>query len=98
MSYKEVLLQDARLVILIELSKQTDWRLNETILVSVLDAFAHKHSRDWVRTQLRQLEELGAIKVHTTSGIMVAQLLQLGLDHVERRTVIEGIKRPSPEA
>jgi len=98
MSYKEVLLQDARLVILIELTKQTDWRLNETILVSVLDTFGYNHSRDWVRTQLRQLEELGVLKVHTAGKIMVAELLQLGLDHVERRTIVEGIKRPSPEA
>jgi hypothetical protein len=30
--------------------------------------------------------------------IMVAAITRSGVDHVERRTIIEGVARPSPEA
>jgi len=88
---------DARLIILRELHKQTDGRLNETLLTKTLDAFGHNRSREWVRTQLRKLAELDAVKVTEISGIMVAGITRSGVDHVERRTVIEGVARPSPE-
>jgi|TARA_A100001391_G_scaffold50885_1_gene30963 hypothetical protein len=97
MSYEEVSRNDARLVILRELVKQTDGRLNETILLAVLDQFGHRRSRDWLRTQLRALAELGAVVVREAGSVMVAQITRLGVDHVERRAVIEGIARPSPE-
>lgn len=97
MSYAEHVARDARLVILRELAKQTDGRLNETVLTAALDAFGYRRSRDWVRTQLRMLEEVGAV-VNTEAGsILVASLTRAGLDHVERRAVIEGVARPSPE-
>lgn len=97
MSYEEVSRNDARLVILRELVKQTDGRLNETILLAVLDQFGHRRSRDWLRTQLRALAELGAVVIREAGSVMVAQITRLGVDHVERRAVIEGIARPSPE-
>ena len=97
MSYEEVTRNDARLVVLRELVKQTDGRLNETILLAVLDQFGHRRSRDWLRTQLRALAELGAVVIREAGSVMVAQITRLGVDHVERRAVIEGIARPSPE-
>ncbi len=63
MSFDEHLTKDARLVILRELAKQTDKRLNETLLTAVLDTFGHRRTRDWVRTQLRILADLGAVSV-----------------------------------
>lgn len=98
MSFADFLTSDARLVILRELAKQTDGRLNENILVSVLDTFGHHRSRDWVRTQLRALEELGAITITEAGSVMIAGITRLGLEHVERRTIIEGVARPSPGA
>lgn len=89
---------DARLVILRELNKQTDGRLNEALLTKTLDAFGHNRSREWVRTQLHKLAELGAVKVTEVSSIMVAAITRSGIDHVERRAIIEGVARPSPEA
>ena len=97
-SFDEYLTHDARLVILKELSKQTDGRLNETILTATLDIYGHRRSREWVRTQLRKLEELGAVKNSQAGSVLVAMITRAGMDHVERRSVIEGIARPSPEA
>ncbi len=98
MNFAEVIERDARLIILKELSSQVDRRLNETVLVHVLDQFAIKRSRDWVRTQIRAMAELGAVTFEEIGTVFVASLTRKGLDHVERRVIIEGIARPSPEA
>jgi len=95
--YESFLAADARLTVLKELSQQTDGRLNEALLVRVLDAFGHRRSREWVRTQLRKLDELGAVTLSDVGTVLVAEITRAGLDHVERRAVIEGVAKPSPE-
>ena len=97
MSYIDHMLADARLVILKALSKQVDGRLNEVLITAELDSFGHKRSREWVRTQLNKLEELGAVVNVAQGSVMVAGITRLGLAHVERREVIDGVGRPSPE-
>ncbi|WP_336801546.1 VpaChn25_0724 family phage protein [Kaistia sp. MMO-174] len=91
------LVEDARLVILRELVRQLDGRLNETLITRVLETFGHRRSRDWTRTQLRKLSELGAVRISEAGTIMIAEITRAGVDHVERRSQIEGIARPSPE-
>lgn len=98
MSFDDFATKDARLCILRELNRQVDGRLNESILAEVLSTFGHNRSRDWLRTQLRMMEELGAVKIHEVGNYMVPAITRAGIDHVERRVVIEGIKRPSPAA
>jgi len=95
--YDSFMAEDARLVILKELARQTSGSLNETILQKVLETFGHTRSREWVRTQLRKLEELGAIALVPAGTVMIASLRQAGLDHVERRSLIDGVARPSLE-
>jgi hypothetical protein len=94
-NYDEHLTLDARLVILKELTSQADGRLNEVILERVLDVFGHRRSREWIRTQLRKLEELGAVRLDEVGTVLVAAITRAGVDHVERRSVIEGVARPS---
>lgn len=91
----DLIVADARLVILRELGEQVDGRLNEVALTRVLDAFGIRRSRDWVRTQLRALNELGAVTISEAGSVMVAALSRLGRDHIDRRAVIEGVARPS---
>jgi hypothetical protein len=98
MGYEEHLAEDARLVILRELACQTDGRLNDTILTSVLDSFGYRRSREWVRTQMAKLEELGAVTIVEAGTVRIASVTRAGIDHVERRSVIDGVARPSPEA
>jgi DNA-binding GntR family transcriptional regulator len=94
----EHMAEDARLVILKELKSQVSQSLNETILSATLDLYGHRRSREWLRTQLRKLAELGAVKVQEAGSVMIATLTRAGLDHLDMRSVIEGIRRPSPEA
>lgn len=93
--FNEFLTADARLVILRELAKQTDNRLNETLITAVLDAFGHRRSREWVRSQLRLLAEIGAISITEAGPILIAELKRAGQDHVDRRVILDGIARPS---
>lgn len=97
MSFESYLAEDARLIILKELAKQTDGSLNDTMLTRVLDAFGHRRSREWTRTQILKLNELGAVTTTEAGSALIASITRAGLDHVERRSVIDGIARPSTE-
>lgn len=90
--------EDARLVILKELAAQTNYSLNDTILQAVVEAFGHNRSRDWVRTQLRAMAELGAVTNTEAGTSLIAKITDAGLDHLLRRRVVEGIARPSAGA
>lgn len=95
MSYDEFMTADARLVILKELAKQPDGRLNEVVLVKVLDVFGHVRSRDWVSDQLRWLAEKGAVEVTRAGTVLVARITATGVNHIERRTFLDGVNKPS---
>ena len=95
MNYDEAMTIDARLVILKELAVQSDGRLNEVLLEKVLDVFGHRRSREWIRTQLRKLEELGAVRISEAGTVLVAKITRVGVDHVERRSYVDGVARPS---
>lgn len=97
-SYDDHIAHDARLAILKELARQPDGRLNEASLTTVLDMFGFKRSRDWTRTQIRKLEELGAVRVAELGTVLVPAITRAGLDHVERRSFLDGVAKPSPEA
>lgn len=96
--YEEFTGQDARLVILKELAAQLDGRLNETILTNVLDRFGYHRSREWTRTQMRKLEEIGGIRLAEAGTVFIATITRAGMDHVERRSLLEGVAKPSPGA
>jgi hypothetical protein len=91
------LAEAGRLVILRELAAQLDARLNEVALIQALDVFGIKRTRDWVRTQLNVLQELGAIRITQAGDFWVATLRQAGRAHVDRRSLLEGVARPSDE-
>lgn len=95
MSYDAFMTADARLVILKELAKQHDGRLNEVVLVAVLDVFGHHRSREWVCEQLNWLAEKGAVEVTRAGTVLVARVTSTGINHIERRAFIEGVNKPS---
>ena len=97
MSYQKHLAEDVRLIILKQLADENDLRLNESILDKVLESFGHRKSRDYLRTQLKQLEELGAVRLTEAGSVLVAELLRPGQDHVDRRMFLEGVAQPSAE-
>lgn len=93
---RDVFREDARLTVLKELHQQTNYALNDSMLEATLAYFGINKSRDWLREELRWLEDVGAVKLTRAGSVLVAQLTPKGIEHVERRLVIEGVKRPSP--
>jgi hypothetical protein len=92
------LTEDARLVMLRALHAETSRTLNDTLLQKVLETFGHNRSREFVRTQLRKLAEVGAVRLREAGTVLIAELSRAGSDHVESRAVIDGVARPSPAA
>lgn len=96
MSYDARIDFDARLFILKELVGQIDSHLNEISIRRVIDVkYGINRSREWIRTQLRKLEELGAIEISGGDEILIAHILPPGRNHVAERSVIDGVTRPS---
>ena len=89
--------KEARLVILRTLAEQPDGRLNSSLLQAELaDRWAINRTRDWLHVQLAFLADVGAISVSDMGSVKIATLRPLGLDHVERRIRIDGVKILSP--
>lgn len=88
---------EARLVILRALADEIGYRLNDSMIAAVLQSFGIDRGRAYVVNQLNWLSEnAGAVELHPAGTAIIAELREPGLDHVERRTVLVGVKRPSP--
>lgn|GEM_PF-1249142 len=95
MSYAESIAADARFYILKELHEQVDGRLNVILIQRMLEKrYAINRSREWVETQLNKLVELEAVEI-VPADLVIASIGRAGRDHVERRSVIAGITRPT---
>ncbi|WP_020185934.1 hypothetical protein [Methylopila sp. 73B] len=98
LSFKERMLQEARLVMVRELGRQTSGRLPVRAFEAVLEVEGHtEHSPEWIMTQLAFLEQIGVvrrIKVGESETATIAQLTDLGERFLKRRVEIAGIKRP----
>jgi len=98
MNMDMIIRQDARLILLRALSEQADHRLNSELLRQTLESFGITRTRDWVHDELRWLADMRCVTVTDAGSVRVAALTLRGRDHVERRAVVEGVKRPGPEA
>lgn len=96
MSFQNTMNGDARLVILKALASEIDFSLNEGLLSAVLETFGHQRPREYVRDQIRWLEQMSAVTVIEVGTVLVATITQRGRDHVDFRVVIEGVRRPRP--
>ncbi|EGQ9150156.1 hypothetical protein VVYB158_15395 [Vibrio vulnificus CladeA-yb158] len=94
MSFKELLTEDQRLVILRSLHEMHGYEANESIIDSCLDAYGHKISRDAVRTHLFWLQEQGLVALREVAGCQVARLTGRGEDVATGQAQVPGVKRP----
>ena len=90
----EAVAREVRLKILRVLAQQTDGRLSDIMLKQYLDIYGYRRDRDWIRTQMRKLADLGAVSLHEADEVLFARIEAPGRDHVEERSVIEGVMRP----
>lgn len=95
MSMDSIIREEARLIVLRALEEQPDGRLNSALLQRTLEAYGITKSRDWLHDELRWLADIGAVTVVDAGTVRIATLTAKGQDHVQRRIIIEGVKRPS---
>lgn len=96
MSYLDKINEDVRLIILKGLYMEPDYTLNGSILTKILREFGHNKTREYVHNQLVWLRDNAcAVTIKPAGTILVATLTEAGQDHVEKRTVLTGIERPS---
>lgn len=93
---RDIIREEARLIILRELHSQGNYALNDGLLQTTLESFGIAKSREWVREEIGYLDNVGAVTKTAAGTVVVARLTRKGVEHVERRLVIEGVKRPSP--
>ena len=94
--YRKFVAEDIRRIVLEELARQPNYRLNDDLLLRVLEAYGHVKSRDYLRAELDWLEKARALTLTDIAGVVIAELSERGLDHVERRRLIAGVARPRP--
>lgn len=98
MNYAEYAKLDLRLVLLRSLLQHKAYTANETVLQIEAEAFGHSRTRDAIRTELRFLEDAGAVLIQQAGSVLVATLTLRGKEHCEARTIIDGVSQPSPGA
>lgn len=99
MSFSDLWLADMRLVILRTLAKTAGYSCNDSILQDVLATFAHKCSRDQVRSAIAWLSENGYLTYEVLeTGTYIATITQRGIDVAEGNITVPGVKRPGPGA
>ncbi|WJS05191.1 VpaChn25_0724 family phage protein [Roseibium aggregatum] len=95
--YDDYLEKRGRLIILRELSKEFNGHMHEERIQGILDRFLISRSIEWVRTQLRKLEELGAVDITDDRGKLIAGIARRGRDHIDRRSPLDGVAWPDDE-
>ena len=96
--YSNFKMRDLRLTMLKSLKAQGDRRANDKILQLEAHCFGLAFSRDVIRTELRFLEQLGALALVESGTVLVATLKQRGDDHLMRLIELDGVDAPSLEA
>ena len=76
----ERLTEDRRLVVLRLLQEMPANRSNSSVIADSLNLWGHHVSRDYVRTQLRWLEEQLLVTVDDLDGVLVVTLTERGHD------------------
>jgi hypothetical protein len=97
-SFAEHLAEDRRLVIVRALEAFAGYEANESVLLTILDEFGHRMSRDQMRTELAWLKEQGLVTLEEIATLQIATLTQRGLETAQGIVTTPGVKRPSPGA
>ena len=87
--------ETARLVILKALAEQTNGSLDSSMLEQILPVFGIRKPRLWIHEQMEYLTERKAIDLVAAGTVKIGTLTKRGQRHLDRDTVIEGVKRPS---
>ena len=95
MSYGDLLIQDARLVLLRVISEMPSRRANSSVLCTIIDErYGHTLELADVKRELRWLEEHELVEIETAGSVLLATLRERGEKVVKGRITVDGVKRP----
>ena len=101
MSYNEAFRrkreEDRRLVILRFLEEEPDYCLNVSVLQDALELMAHKTGRDVLLADGAWLADVGLITLESVGDVRLFKLTERGADVARGRSIVPGVKRPSPK-
>lgn len=92
--FAQHLRQDQRLVMLRILTELPSYRVNSSVLSTLLHQLGHTMSRDQVKTELRWLAEQGLVSLEEAGSVLVATLEERGQDVADGRARVDGVNRP----
>lgn len=95
--YQKLVTEDRRLALLTILAQDSDYAVNDGILQDALSLYGHSVSKDRLAADLDWLEEQELVEVEHVLNMRIAKLTQRGLDVSKGKTVVTGVKRPTPE-
>ena len=95
MNMDRMVREEARLIMLRALAAEVNSRLNSELIRLSLESFGIARTREWVHVELDYLRDIGAVEIDDMGTVKIVDLTQRGLDHVQRRVALEGVKRPS---
>jgi DNA-binding GntR family transcriptional regulator len=98
MSLATLICANIRIILLRAMEEAPGYKLNESILHTVVGKFGHNVSRDVIKTELSWLKEQGLITMEEVVGYYVATLTQRGADIATGRSNNPGVERPSPRS
>jgi hypothetical protein len=96
MSYRDILNEDRRYLILRALQSSASYRAAATLLQRFLDTFGQAVSLDMVETDIAWLKEQGLVDTQKTEFGSLATLTNRGLDVVSGRADNPGVRKPLP--
>jgi len=94
MHYHTRFAMDRRLIILQALAETSDRTLNERLLKRSLEAEGHNVLYDVIAGDVDHLVMIGAVKSTSPSGVLIAEILELGELHLSGGTKLGGVGRP----
>lgn len=93
-TYKELLTEQERLVILRILSELNGYTSNNSIITELLQTWGLRVSHDLTKTHLRWLEEQELVTIEAINDVLIATLTTRGEDVAKGLATVDGVKRP----
>lgn len=97
MSFKRILQEDRRYLILRALNDSKGYRASQLLLQSFIRSFGQDVSGDVVQGEIAWLEDQGLVRSEKAGQIITVQLLGPGADVAAGRATYPGVRQPTPD-
>ena len=94
--YRQTVAEHLRITVLRCLVEDSNYSINESLLLDMVERYGFAPSRDNLRAQFSWLAEQGLISLGGSETCQVATLTARGEDVARGRATVPGVKRPRP--